>query len=329
MNMSPTEEILVTGGTGFIGSRLVEALLQAGERVRILDKIAGKSNLDATLIGDVRNIDCVRAACAGVKTVYHLAAEHRDNVTPISLYREVNVGGARNLALAADASGVQRIVFTSTVAVYGLENPAANEASTPEPFNEYGRSKLEAETVLIAWAKKDPKRSLTIVRPCVVFGEGNRGNVYNLLRQIHSGRFVMIGTGKNKKSLAYVGNVVGFLANLCKSAPGIAVLNYADKPDLTTHELVSIADKYLHTSALTRPHLPVLIGLLIGYAFDALSTVIRKDLPISSVRVRKFCAETSVSTARLDQSGFARPYTLEEGLRRMIVAEFPRPPSIA
>jgi GlcNAc-P-P-Und epimerase len=314
--------VLITGGSGFIGSRLVNELTAVGKEVRIFDTVDSHANGAATCVGDVRDLEALTRACQDIRTIYHLAAEHRDNVVPISLYRQVNVTGTKNLAQAATAAGVQRIIFTSTVAVYGLHNPGADENAVAEPFNEYGSSKLEAEEVLKDWGRAAPDRSVVIVRPCVVFGEGNRGNVYNLLRQIHLRRFLMIGRGENRKSLAYVGNIARFLAKLCEALPGIAVLNYADKPDLTTRELVSIADKYLHTNAAKRPSLPFGLALAIGYACDVLSYLARKDLPISAVRVRKFCAETSVSTTALDRENFVRPFSLEEGLKRMILAEF-------
>jgi nucleoside-diphosphate-sugar epimerase len=315
-------EVLITGGSGFIGSRLLDELLLAGRGTRVLDKVPCRHHPEATMVGDIRHIDVVNAACEGVATIYHLAAEHKDDVSPKSLYRDVNVGGAANLVIAAKRSGVRRIVFTSTVAVYGLHNPTAREDAEPSPFNEYGRSKLEAEHVLLDWAREDPDRSLSIVRLCVVFGEGNRGNVHNLLTQIHSGRFLMIGTGENRKSMAYVGNVARFLAGLADSAPGIRILNYADKPDLTMRELADFARKQFGRASSTLVPLPVWAGLLAGYAFDALSIITGKSLPISSVRIRKFCAETTVSTEHLDQLGFERPFSLRDGLERTIRADF-------
>lgn len=314
---------LITGGSGFIGSRLVDELLLTGREIRILDKVPSRNRPEAIMVGDVRHIEVVNAACDGVATIYHLAAEHRDDVSPVSLYREVNVDGAMNLVAAAKRVGARRIVFTSTVAVYGLHNPTAREDAEPNPFNEYGRTKLEAEHVLLEWAREDSNRSLSIVRPCVVFGEGNRGNVHNLLTQIHSGRFLMIGTGGNRKSMAYVGNVARFLAGLADSAPGIKILNYADKPDMTMRELVVFARKQFGMSGSPHVALPVWAGLLVGYAFDALSIITGKPLPISSVRVKKFCADTTVSTERLDQQRFVRPYSLRDGLEKMIRADFP------
>jgi GlcNAc-P-P-Und epimerase len=312
--------VLITGGSGFIGTRLAQDLDAAGEAVRIFDKVP--SARYPTLVGDVRDLGALSKACAGVSTIYHLAAEHRDDVSPRSLYQDVNVEGTRNVIAAATAQGVRSIIFTSTVAIYGLQNPAAHEEAQPAPFNDYGRSKLQAERVLMAWANEEATRHLTIVRLSVVFGEGNKGNVHNLLRQIHSGRFLMIGSGLNHKSMAYVGNVARFLRTFLEVQTGVAVLNYADKPDLTVAELVRIARRHLGKTNDTKLALPYSIGLAVGYSFDLLSALTGKSFPISSVRVRKFCAETSISTERLEHYGFQRPYSLEQGLDRMIRANF-------
>lgn len=315
-------KILITGGSGFIGSRLVDELILVGKDVGVIDKVPCRNCPDATIVGDIRHIEAVNAACDGVATVYHLAAEHRDDVSPSSLYWDVNVEGAKNLVSAAKHAGTRRIVFTSTVAVYGLQNSTAREDAEPNPFNEYGRAKLEAERVLLEWAREDPNRSLSIVRLCVVFGEGNRGNVHNLLTQIRSGRFIMIGTGENRKSMAYVGNIARFLAELCDSKPGITILNYADKPDMPMRHLVAFARKKFDMPGSIGLTLPFWAGLLVGYSFDAISLMTRRKLPVSSVRVRKFCAETTVSTERLDARNFVRPYSLQDGLERMIRADF-------
>ncbi len=144
--------------------------------------------------------------------IISLAAEHRDDVTPKSLYYDVNVTGAENVCKVAEEKRINKIIFTSSVAVYGFALIGTDETGALNPFNEYGRTKMLAEEVYKKWQEKEhDKRTLVIIRPTVVFGEGNRGNVYNLLKQIASGRFVMVGNGKNVKSLAYVENVAAFI----------------------------------------------------------------------------------------------------------------------
>lgn len=314
--------ILVTGGSGFIGTRLVEILVGAGHEVKIFDKAPSRRFPDLMHLGDVRDLSALTAAVRGNDLVYHLAAEHKDDVRPPTLYAEVNVGGATNLAAACEQGGVSKIVFTSTVAVYGLGVKAPTEDSPPNPFNEYGRSKLMAEKILGAWAAAQRPRSLVIVRPTVVFGEGNRGNVFNLARQIAMGGFLMVGNGRNRKSMAYVENVSSFLATLADAEEkGTITLNYSDKPDLTMRELVGAVRASLGLSERYLA-IPYWLGVAGGACLDLLSAATGRVFPISVIRIRKFCSETTVSSERVSESGFTPPYTLSEGLSRFLRHEF-------
>ena len=309
--------VCIIGGSGFIGSRLAEKLIENKHDVIIYDKNQSLFYPDKTIIGDVRDRNALIQALNNCDIIYNLAAEHRDDVTPTSLYYDVNVGGADNIVYAAEKNNISRIVFTSSVAVYGLNKPDPDEKSPTEPFNHYGKSKLAAEKVFTDWTRQDERRSLTVVRPVVVFGEGNRGNVYNLIKQIESNKFMMVGLGDNRKSMAYVGNVVEFLTRSMDFGPGSYLFNFANKPDLTVRELVDFVRAELGmTSKLSK--LPYPVGLAGGLAFDLLSRLTGKKYPVSSIRIRKFCANTTVSTRALEECGFSSPYTLQEGLRRMI-----------
>lgn len=311
------------GGSGFIGTRLARRLLAAGREVRILDKAPSEAYPDRAALCDVRDAAGLASALEGCAAVYHLAAEHRDDVRPESLYEEVNVGGARNLCAAADSAGIDRIVFTSSVAVYGLPERETDETAAPAPFNEYGRTKLAAEKVFQAWRAARPEtRALTIVRPTVVFGEGNRGNVYNLLRQIASGLFVMVGDGRNRKSMAYVENMAAFLEFLLDAGPGERVVNYVDKPDLDMNALVALAREAFGRRPAPALRLPYGVAYGLGRALDLAARATGRTFPVSAVRVKKFCASTAFSARRAADLGFKPPVALEEGLRRTIAAEF-------
>lgn len=165
-------------------------------------------------------------------------------------------------------------------------------------------------------------RSLNIVRPTVIFGEKNKGNVYNLLGQIASDRFIMVGNGKNKKSMGYVLNLSRFLTILAQINPGRHAYNYADKPDLSTEELVTTALKAFGKGHRINFRIPYAIGLLGGYAFDLLAKITGRTYPVSSIRIKKFCAETRVCAERLKEIGFIPPYSLTDGLSRMIASDF-------
>lgn len=314
-------KILVTGGSGFIGTVLIRRLLADGHEVRIYDKAVSEAFPQLCIVNDVRDRQALTAACAGMELVVHLAAEHADDVSPVSLYYDVNVDGARNLADACREHRVKAIIFTSTVAVYGLDAGIAREDSPIAPFNDYGRSKWQAEEVLADWQASDSGNSLTVLRPSVVFGERNRGNVYNLINVIQSGRFMMVGSGNNRKSMAYVQNVADFIASRIGRGAGLEIFNYADSPDLTTAELVAVVrDEFGRKGTGVR--LPLWLGLAAGHAFDAVAAVTGKRFPISAIRIRKFNADTQVSPDRAVATGFQPRFSIAEGLRCMIRHEF-------
>jgi len=317
-------KVLVIGGSGFIGTRLLESLTERGHAVTNFDRAAKEGSSVPFVEGDVRSVAELTVAADGHDAIVNLAAEHRDDVQPLSRYTEVNVDGATAVVDAAVANGIERIVFTSSVAIYGLDKVNPAEDWEPEPFNEYGRTKLLAEGVFSEWAAADPKRSLAIIRPSVVFGEGNRGNVHTLAAQVASGRFLQVGKGDNKKSMSYVGNIVEFLADRLSAPAGVSVTNFADKPDLSTRELVGLLRETLGRTQGGNITVPLPVGVLAGHAFDLVGKITRRQFPISAIRMRKFAAETTVSTERLAATGFVPRYSLKESLVRTLAAEFPQ-----
>jgi nucleoside-diphosphate-sugar epimerase len=314
--------IAIIGGSGFIGTRLAETLRSRGFAFRIIDKRVSETFPQATILADVTKEETLAPALAGCDVIINLAAEHRDDVFPRSLYDAVNVDGARNVCQAASNSGVKRIIFTSSVAVYGFVSRETGENGRIAPFNDYGRTKYAAEQVYGSWQEQDPAgRSLVIVRPTVVFGERNRGNVFNLLQQIARRRFVMIGSGQNRKSMAYVGNVAAFIAHMLDADPGVHVSNYVDKPDMTMQELVNLAHRTMSIRNRLPIRVPYPVGYVVGLGCDVFARVSGKKLPVSRIRVKKFCSGTQFGSAAASY-GFAQPVELREAIVRTIRAEF-------
>lgn len=316
-----TNKVAVIGGSGFLGTRLCERLERAGVDFSILDLVKSERFSSKTVKGDVCTSSDLESL-ANTDTLINLAAVHRDDVRPLSLYDEVNVGGAKTLCAKARELKVNKIVFTSSVAIYGFSPPGTDETGAPRYFNEYGRTKFLAEQVYKDWQAEEPhNRSLVIIRPTVIFGEGNRGNVYNLFNQIASRRFVMFGDGKNKKSMAYVENVAAFLEHSLSFAPGIHVYNYIDKPDLDMNTLVSKVRQTLFGKSNVGLRLPGFLGLSLGYLADAVARLADKSFPISSIRVKKFMGTTQFGTSA-GESGFVAPVSLEDGLSKTLLYEF-------
>ena len=141
--------ILITGGSGFIGTRLVKDLLEQNHTVKIFDKNNSSKYPELVYLGDVRDQQALIEASKGIDVIYNLAAEHADDVSPKFLYNDVNVGGASNVIAAAKINGINKIIFTSTVAIYGLDKGTPDESMAAQPFNEYGVTKYDAEQLFL------------------------------------------------------------------------------------------------------------------------------------------------------------------------------------
>jgi nucleoside-diphosphate-sugar epimerase len=312
-------KVAILGGAGFVGSRLGDRLVKKDVFFKKYD-IEPKNDVNISSL-NIEKIDSLNQL-EGADTIINLAAVHRDDIRPLSRYDDVNVQGSVNVCDAARKHGINKIIFTSSVAIYGFAPADTDESGEPNYFNDYGRTKYLAEQVYKKWQAEDPfNRTLVIVRPTVIFGEGNRGNVYNLLKQIASKRFVMFGNGENKKSMAYVENVTAFIEYSLSFKPGLHVYNYIDKPDFNMNSLVSLVRKTLFGKYNVGIRLPALLGVTIGYIADLVAKVIDKSLPVSSIRVKKFMGTTQFSSS-IHETGFEPPVRLEDALVKTLHYEF-------
>ena len=207
--------VLITGGTGFIGSRLALRCRAAGTGVRVLAPVRnpveqqradelGEAGVEV-VAGSVTDAAIVREACAGVTTLYHLAAAQHEANVPDRYYHEINVEGTRCVLQGALEAGVQRVVHGSTIGVYGVgRNGPVGDASPLEPDNIYGITKLEGETVAREFMQRLP---VVIVRISETYGPGDR-RLLKLFRGIQRGRFAMIGPGRNMHHPVYVDDLL-------------------------------------------------------------------------------------------------------------------------
>lgn len=318
--------LCVIGGSGFIGTRFVQRLKYKDSiKICIFDKRPSAAFDELTSLGDVTSVDQLRKSIAVGSIIVNLAAEHRDDVRPLRLYYDVNVTGAKNICLVAREKGVRTIIFTSSVAVYGFAPIGTDESGRIAPFNDYGRTKFEAEQVFKAWQAEAPdERTLVIIRPTVVFGEKNRGNVYNLFRQIASGKFIMVGNGQNRKSMAYVENLAAFIEYSIGFKAGVHVYNFIDKPDYTMKGLVEGVCRIIGRHTNNSVKVPYALGVALGKGFDLAARLTGKNFAISSIRVKKFCSDSVYGTA-IGDTGFIPPVPLEQALLQTVRYEFLEP----
>ncbi len=203
---------LITGGSGFIGSKLAQRLLRSGERVRILDIVDDplRSPEIEYLQGSVADRDVVACVMQGVDVVHHHAALVAQSSAG-SAYWSVNRDGAAIVAQESVRAGVARIVHVSSTSIYGLP-PAGpiTSVTNPAPFEAYGRSKLAGEQIMHAVCN-DARLPLVTIRPRVTLGPGRLGIFDILFDWISEGkRIPVIGSGKQIQQFVHVDDLIDF-----------------------------------------------------------------------------------------------------------------------
>jgi 2-alkyl-3-oxoalkanoate reductase len=205
--------VLVTGGTGFVGSHLVRRLLARGHEVVSLDKNPGlfddelRSGGAKLTTGSVTSADDVNCAIAGCELVYHLASPFGDILQPDAAYWDIEVNGTRNVIEAAMRHQIRRVVHCSTQGVHGIiDQPPGDENSPVVPRDYYCYSKAEGERVCQEFIAKG--MDVVIVRPTSVYGPGDTRGWLKLYRMVASGWFLMVGDGRTLNHPVYVENLV-------------------------------------------------------------------------------------------------------------------------
>ncbi|MFC1481844.1 NAD-dependent epimerase/dehydratase family protein [Candidatus Neomarinimicrobiota bacterium] len=218
-------DVLVTGGSGYFGSLMLRKLHEKGESCRNFDIIPPQERLvdEEFQQGDIRNPEDIVHACRGIRVVYHNVAQ-----VPLakdkSLFRSVNIDGTRNLLDAALKSGVQKVIYTSSSAVYGVpdSNPV-NEHSPKFPGDPYGQAKLDGEKLCLEYREKG--LDVSIIRPRTIMGHGRLGIFQILFEWIFNGHNVpVLGKGDNQYQFVHAYD----LADACLLAaqrPGAADYN--------------------------------------------------------------------------------------------------------
>ncbi len=306
--------ILLTGGSGFIGSHLATALHAAGHVLHNFDLRPAADFPGQDQHGDVRDVAALSRAVIGMDLVIHLAAEHADDVTPESRYADTNVRGAQHLVQAIENAAVSRVLLFSSASVYGLGD--TTEQAPLSPHTPYGHSKVAAEQLLSNWQSKAPsERALRILRPCVVYGPGHHGNMRRLIDAVDRPHLVLVGSGRNTKSICYVGNLVAATLFDLAMRPGLHIHNVADTPDLDMHSLTRLIRTELGRDPDAAWRVPMTPALAFGHVCDLIARVGGPRLELSAARVRKFCSSTSLTATNLLAAGYRAPFDHVTGIR--------------
>jgi nucleoside-diphosphate-sugar epimerase len=314
--------VLITGGTGFIGSRLALRCLQRGDSVTLLGQVnnsAEKENQRVledrgakVILVSVADRDGVFEAIEGIECVFHLAAAQHEANVPDQHFWNVNVTGTKNVLEGSMRAGVKIFVHGSTIGVYGdALDGRIDEASPLQPNNIYGVTKLEAEKLVLSFQQKMP---VVIIRISETYGPGDY-RLLKLFKAIKKGVFFVIGSGKNLHHLIHVDDLIEglFLAATVEAAHGKAFV-LAGKDVLTTREMAEIVAGQLGEK-LPRLQIPLFPFLLLASILEGVLRPLGIQPPLHKRRMdffkKSFLFSQEQSTAVL---GFVPKIAFSEGV---------------
>lgn len=325
---------IIFGGSGFIGTHLIK-LLKA-EHIKPEDKIY---DLDIVMPGEegvvpgiVEKIDGVEYIRLDVREpitfdftptsndiIFNLAAVHRTPGHPDDAYFETNIKGAENVTAFAEKYGIKKILFTSSIAPYGAAEDLKEETTLPTPNTPYGISKLVAEKIHMIWQSRGEgdedgnQRELTIVRPGIVYGKGEHGNMTRLYKGQKGHYFVYTGRKDTIKACIYVKELCRFFAYrmIENDFPGVGLYNCTFEPAYNIQQICETMQKAIGM----KRHIPLIPGGLLMTVATIVGPLGGKKLGIHPARVKKLMISTNICGKKLATSGYRFHYTLEESFK--------------
>lgn len=325
-----TECAVIFGGTGFIGSFFAHHLLTRNIVSRVylfdLDSISDKPfPIRNELLSDLPNLTYIQGDVRNaiewvpeepVDLIANFAAIHREPGHADSEYFDTNIKGAENICTWAEKVHCKDIIFTSSISAYGPGETEKTENSLTVPTSPYGCSKLVAEKIHQIWLAHDRKnRNLVIVRPGVVFGPGEGGNVTRLIRSVLKGYFFYIGNRNTRKSGVYVKelcNAMLWALNQQKlQNRHFTLFNMSMNPGPSIQEYVETVCNVsgVHRLILSAPFIFILAS---AYLIDFVAQVFRIHHPFKPLRVKKLTMTNNIIPKLLLENGYKYKYTLTE-----------------
>ena len=321
---------VIFGGAGFIGVFFAQHLLEAGEadKVYLVDiepvetkfsefrkKQVAQDSRIVFVKGDVRQSLEWFSPTESVTLIANFAAIHREPGHEDFEYYQTNLLGAESVCAWAEKVGCHNIIFTSSISPYGPSEAEKDERSLPSPVTAYGESKLAAEKIHQIWqARDDERRRLVIVRPGVVFGPGEGGNVSRLIKAVLHRYFFYMGNQKTRKAGVYVKELCHamwwVLQRQQTSGEHVSLFNMSMNPGPSIQDYVNTVCKVAGVQRFV-PGVPYRLLLLIAYMIDVIARPLGIKHPFSPVRIRKLVRSNNILPNYLVENGYEYRYTLE------------------
>lgn len=312
-DLSVDAPIIVFGGAGFIGTHLLQTLKDLGmTRLVSLDLREPRRPVDGVdyRIGDVRDLSGFDLGMP-VALIFNLAAVHTTPGHEPWEYYGTNVSGATEITRFARRHGTRRVVFTSSISIYGPDEVTKDEQTPPAPTSDYGRSKRMAEEIHMDWLKQSPENRLVIVRPAVVFGHGEGGNFTRLANMLEKGFFVYPGRRDTIKSCIYVGDLVAWMLEAAGRGDRFILFNGAFTNRYTIEEIVETFRAIAYPKARTF----MVPAVVLKFAAALLRPVSVTGLGIHPDRIEKLMVSTNILPSWAESAGLSTRDRLEPALR--------------
>jgi nucleoside-diphosphate-sugar epimerase len=306
---------IITGGSGFIGTHLIQSLLNDGlfDKITVID-IQEPRISDARveyIHGDIRQPISIELS-GDYSTCYHLAAVCKEPGFPWNEYFLTNYIGTVNVCDWMNRIGVKNLIFTSTMMVFRAGETRNHEESLTAPDTGYGMSKLLAEWVVKEWQSNVPDRRLRIVRLGVVFGQWENGNYTRLYYALKKRRFAYIGKKTTVKGSIYVKDTIRFLRFMTDDNHSRCIYHLVYPQPTTIKEICDTMSEVFGFSRRI-PMVPYRLALSAAYGFEFLSALGLKN-PIHHRRIQKLYYSTDISADQAYDTGFQLSYSLRDAL---------------
>lgn len=317
---------VIFGGTGFIGSHLAQLLINENlcDEVILADimPVRADFSFDETRVKhinvDVRTpMDQWKLPIDDVVLIANFAAVHREPGHERHEYFDTNIPGAENVCAWASKIACQNIVFTSSIAPYGPSEALKTEATTPTPETAYGESKFAAEKIHQQWQEADASRNLVIVRPGVVFGPGENGNVTRLVNATLRRYFFYMGNRETRKAGCYVKElVVSMIWALKKSEEnnGYYLYNCGMPTPPTIEDYVNTTCKVAGVNRFV-PSIPFGVLYSLSHVVEFLTKPFGIKQPISPVRIKKLVRSNNIEPMHLKRDRYQYRFTLDTAMQ--------------
>ncbi|TNB47166.1 NAD(P)-dependent oxidoreductase [Martelella lutilitoris] len=308
------KNVLVFGGSGFIGSHLIRALSeQADSNIYSVDIRQPKVKTEGVtyITGDVRDLSGFEFD-QDADVIYNFAAVHTTPGHETHEYYETNIRGATEVTAFARRKNCRTIVFTSSISVYGPSEEAKTEESAPAPESAYGWSKWLSEGIHRAWLEENEQHRLVIVRPAVIFGHREGGNFTRLAKLLKKGFFVYPGRKDTIKACYYVEDLLSSV-NYALSLNERYVLFNGCYPERYTLEQIVETFKTVEFHDARTFLLPRFVVSMVAMGLKPFSTM---GLGVHPDRVTKLVRSTDIIPGWLEAQGQAKPDMLASALKR-------------